>query len=681
MFADGAVVHAARIGEGLMTRYVSRWAKMVGVGGVVIAAVLVVSAAPTAEQMAGSSGPGPVPSATGLILGQVVDADSGRPIAGATVTLTGGQTLPPAAQVAAGGTPTTPNVVSTNGQGQYLFRSLAKGDYTLSADATGYLPSSYGQRRAEAGAPRSIEVADGQRVLDATIRMWKVGVITGRVVDEIGDPLVGVSVRAIARESSGRMSTGTTANTDDRGMYRISRLLPGDYIVVVPYTTSALPKAVADATVSGTSAVARQLSVDVSALGLGNTSGVMFGDMQIATSGITGGTAQMTPVQDQAGRFRAYPTTYFPSALSLAGAGTVRVVSGLERSGTDIRMALVPVLEVSGSVTGPEGPMPNMGLRLTPVFPGPRPSDPNLDTAVTATGPDGRFRFLGVPPGDYEVRALRIPRPQTTMSTAVTVTSGSTIMGFGTASPTLPPVPPDPTLWGTTPVRVIDRDVTGVVVSLRTGTRMSGRIVFDGGPPPLPAERPRLGVILQGTSDRMIASAPAAPVDEDLRFTTPEYPNGEYFVQLTSVPGRWNLMDARIQGVNALVQPFTIDGATSAELVITLSMRPTRITGSVRGSDPGDPNAVVIAVPADVRAWVGAGMPTRAVRRVDVRPNGQFEIANLIPGTYSLVAVPGAAFVDTRSADVMEQMSRAGTPVEIALGDQKTVALTVMPLK
>ena len=82
------------------------------------------------------------------------------------------------------------------------------------------------------------------------IRLWKGGAITGRVLDEAGEPLVDVAVAAVRRSSDGRLLTGPTARTDDRGVYRLATLTPGSYLVVVPQTQLLMPSSTIDSLLS-----------------------------------------------------------------------------------------------------------------------------------------------------------------------------------------------------------------------------------------------------------------------------------------------------------------------------------------------------------------------------------------------------------------------------------------------
>ena len=147
----------------------------------------------------------------------------------------------------------------TDAQGRFVFRNLPKGTYSLMATIGGsgyspsgfivtglghqigaYLDGSYGQRR-PGGPSQSIDLAEGERIGDAVIRLWKGGAISGRVFDEAGEPLVDVAVAAVQRGADGRLYTGPTDRTDDRGAYRIATLKPGSYLVVVPQTQLLMP--------------------------------------------------------------------------------------------------------------------------------------------------------------------------------------------------------------------------------------------------------------------------------------------------------------------------------------------------------------------------------------------------------------------------------------------------------
>lgn len=630
-----------------------------------------------------TEGPRGTPAAsltgTALIVGRVVDADSGQPVPGATVTPSGGVFVTPATPFAAEAPPSS----LTNGQGHFLLRSLPAGGYSLRATAPGYLPTSYGARRPDGGSARTVELADGQRVTDVEIRIWKFGVITGTVEDEVGEPVVGANIRAFRRDASGRLQQGPSASTDDRGVYRIANLMPGEYLVLASSTYSALPGGVVEMLRTPGQPLQSALSRDVPFLGLGNPQGISIGDM-VALPGLMGLGASMMTTPDESGRLNAYATTFHPSATSPAGATVVRVMSGAERAEVDVRLTLTRMFSVSGTVTGPDGPISNLGIRLVPLFSEAFASDMLLETATTATGPGGRFTFLGVPAGQYEIRALRMPTVQTLeMMQTVTMNAGNTIsvVRMGTSDGQPPPIADEPTYWARVPVEVTTRDVSGVAVALTTGTRLNGQVIFDGGNPPPVADRRRLGVNLMSSDDRTGTSLPLAAVEENLSFRTPQYPAGRFLVNVVGVPAGWVAVDARVGSVNALVEPIAPSGGEMTGVVITLSTRAPKVSGTVRGASSGDPQATVVVFPADHRAWVEAGMSARLVRTAAVRPNGAYEVTGLVPGAYAVVAVPETTAVETRSPAFFDAVARSASRITVSLGESATQALTVTPVR
>src|SRR4051812_44317494 len=146
--------------------------------GAVLSTVVLLSAAQSPQ----AASPGqPLPEATALILGRVVDAGSGGPIPGAIVTLSGGVLLPSAAGP---GPPPTPRAM-TNASGQFVFRKLLKGAFTLTASKPGFAEGGYGRRR-PGGSLATLRLDVGQRVSDVVIPLWRCGSIAGSVTDEAG---------------------------------------------------------------------------------------------------------------------------------------------------------------------------------------------------------------------------------------------------------------------------------------------------------------------------------------------------------------------------------------------------------------------------------------------------------------------------------------------------------------
>lgn len=170
---------------------------------------------------------------TARVRGRVVSADSGLPLRRATVTAT--PTRPPEMQ--RGGVFVPPRRFSarTDDEGNFVITELLAGDYNVMANRQGYASQGYGQQRP--GTPaRRVSVTDGADVGPLNFALTRAGVITGRVVDEEGEPAERVQVRVVRHLRIGGqlryapVSMGST--TDDLGHYRLYGLVPGEYLVV-----------------------------------------------------------------------------------------------------------------------------------------------------------------------------------------------------------------------------------------------------------------------------------------------------------------------------------------------------------------------------------------------------------------------------------------------------------------
>ena len=90
----------------------------------------------------------------------------------------------------------------------------------------------FGQTRAfEQGTPLQLQADETLTGID--LQLPRGGVLTGRVLDRYGQPAVGAVVSAQRYQfAMGRwdlVRSGSGDRTDDRGVYRLYGLPPGDY--------------------------------------------------------------------------------------------------------------------------------------------------------------------------------------------------------------------------------------------------------------------------------------------------------------------------------------------------------------------------------------------------------------------------------------------------------------------
>src|SRR3954447_7409596 len=322
------------------------------------------------------------PPPSGRITGRVIASDNGRPVKRARVFVT-------AAELPDGG-----RGVLTDDQGVFDLAELPAGRYTLTVSKSGFVSLSYGQRRPlQAGTP--LQLADGQQLKGIAFQLPRGSVIGGRVLDEDGEAMPGVSVRVIRYQylqGERRLTPAGGGQTDDKGMYRVWGLMPGDYYV---------------------NAVARGGS-----FGGGPFGGGAFGGFGPGGPGGPGG------IGGRGGRGAAaggpqgganndqeqinYAPTYYPGVPSVNEAKAVTLGLSQEQLDINFNMLLVHVARISGHVLNPDGtPVTSGNVNL------------GLDTGGGGGGRgaqlgmnyggriqwDGAFTIGNVAPGRYLLRA------------------------------------------------------------------------------------------------------------------------------------------------------------------------------------------------------------------------------------------------------------------------------------
>ena len=159
------------------------------------------------------------------VSGIVVKLAGGEPVKTATVQLQNLQDL---------GRTTS---VVTDVSGRFELRGIDPGRYWLKVSRTGFVTQEYGQRTPnDPGA--EIRLSAGQNLRDLLFRLIPWGVISGRILDEEGEPLPWAQVSALREVySSGKrkLSPEALVPTNDLGDFRLFGLKPGRYFVSAKY--------------------------------------------------------------------------------------------------------------------------------------------------------------------------------------------------------------------------------------------------------------------------------------------------------------------------------------------------------------------------------------------------------------------------------------------------------------
>src|SRR5262245_520998 len=279
------------------------------------------------------------PPATSIIRGHVVAADSGQPLRKAQVRIFSPELR-------------ENRLATADADGKYEFKEVKAGRYTVSASKGSYVGLSYGQTRAfEQGKP--LEILAGQTVEKVDFALPRGAIITGRVIDEFGEPLPDAMVSVQRYQNIGGqrrlVPAGRPASTNDIGEFRLFAIPPGQYYLQASLRSMGMP----------------------------------------------------ADTDDRSG----YAPTYFPGTSNLAEAQkvTVRLGQGI----IVMNMALLPTrtARITGTAVDAQGRPLTGGVMAFP----------KSDSMMMMFGPpaqikpDGSFSLGGLTPGDYVVQTTGPP--------------------------------------------------------------------------------------------------------------------------------------------------------------------------------------------------------------------------------------------------------------------------------
>jgi Carboxypeptidase regulatory-like domain len=562
----------------------------------------------------------PAPTGTARIRGRIISADSGAALRRAQVRLASQDVR-------------NAKTATTDTEGRFEFSELPAGRYTLTVSKAGYLTLQYGQRRPlEPGKP--IELSNGQ-VLDRTdVALPRGGVVTGRILDEYGEPLADATVMALRYQYVGGqrqlVPSGRSAQTDDIGQFRIFGLPPGDYYISATTRTpmAAIQAATAAVAVAPPQGAAGPFELVAGAAG-----------MQAVRDALGAGEDERT----------GYAPTYYPGTPTLSDAQRVTVGIGEELPGLGFSMTVAKLARISGTVVDSQGQALARGMvAIRPARGGPMffRGGPN-GSAVNA----GVFTVNGVAPGDYVLQVR---------------TGGPGGRGFGGG-----PGGPDQE-FANASVSVNGGDIDDLIIVTSKGATVRGRLTFGSNQPP--GDLSRIGISAVSTSDQ----GPIAGGGSTSRSVNGSFElrglTGPTLFRVAGAPSGWTLKAVRLDGADITDTPHEFKGGeTVAGLEIELTSKPTRIDGTVTDNQRHpirDYAVVVFSEESD--HW----MPqSRFVRAGRPDQDGKFQIIGLPPGRYLAVALEYLEQGSEMDPDLLEQLKLKATSLSLDEGETRQLDL------
>ncbi len=539
------------------------------------------------------------PPPAGRITGRVLAADNGRPVKRARVFAT-------AAELPGG------RGMLTDDSGVFDLTELPAGRYSLSVSKSGFVALSYGQRRPlQAGTP--LQLADGQQMKGIEFQLPRGSVVSGRVLDEDGDAMPGVTVRVMRYQylqGERRLTPAGNGQTDDKGMYRVWGLMPGEYYV---------------------NAIARGGGGGGPFGGPGGPGG--FGGRG-GRGGAPGAGPGGAPDQEQIN----YAPTYYPGVPSVAEAKPVNV--GLSQEVLDIsfNMQLVRVARISGIVSNPDGtPVTSGNVNLMSDTGGGRGNQIGMNFGGRIQW-DGAFTIGNVAPGRYILRARG---------------DDSEVPQFAAQ-----------------PISVTGDDLSDVLVTLSAGATISGTVSFLPGGSPAP-DYTQFRITAPSTDQSEFGPQSNARVDKDGHFTISGVSAGAHLIRPSNGSRTWILKSVTVGDRDVTDAPFPVrSGENVANVTVVFTDKQSEINGTLTTENGTPvPEYTVLAFPADPALW---RPQSRQISTARPDQTGKYRIRGLPPGDYYLATVDPSQQGEWFEPAYLDEHRSGAVRLSLGEGDVKT---------
>ncbi len=532
----------------------------------------------------------------------------------------------------------------TDGDGRYEFRDLPAGHFVVNANKANYLRLNYGQTK-PSDISKPLELGANQQLDRVDIVLPRGGVITGRLLDEYGEPVTDAVVypmqKRLTQGQMRLMQIGRNGMTNDIGEYRLYGLAPGQYYI---------------------SAYSRS----------------------------------NVPIMENTDIRSGYAPTYYPGTALAANAQPITVGLGETIGSIDLSLLTTRLSSISGiAIDGKGAPLSRGSVTAMDRYGSP---------TVSGNGqikPDGSFTIPGLAPGEYIVRAS-VPPPA-----PVPVAAGGVGVAAPPAPPPPPPLPPDrvtitalaggiagggivggiTTMQGE-PLRVFNQpevllatvtlsgsDVTGVVLAPMKRVTLNGRVTFDS----------IAGRSLRGNMVRVMMNArspeaaqmlnnPTVVVKDDFTFQLLA-PASEIAIRaVVSSPNQeWVVKAIRMSNVDITDLGVDFRNGRDADIEIELTNRPPEVSGVVlnaRGEVVTD--YTIVLFPQERERWF---LDSRLITSARGDRDGRYRVRTLPPGRYFAAVIQSSMSV--QDPDVLETLRGQSTPFTLGDGETKVLDLRV----
>jgi Carboxypeptidase regulatory-like domain len=506
----------------------------------------------------------------------------------------------------------------TSNDGQFAFPDVPPGRYSLTASRAGYVRREY---------PSPITVSATQQMTGVRLALIATGAIFGHVFDPSGKPVGNTTVtafKAAYRDGQRTLKVEQTAVTNDLGEYRLFWLAPGAYFIgSIPHSREHIP---------GAPLTSGEGPEDNSGLMIGFLNAPALPNFPVSDSI----NSILKKAEGNPDDQEAFVTTYFPGTTDQNQASAIEVRPGSDNGAVDLTITAVRTHHIRGiivnGVTGRRAP----GAQLR------RARVSELESCISGPGRERREN-CSFEPVDYDEATFDIP-----------MVIPGVYMLYSTSG----------NLIAKTTVSVADSDIDDLVLSLRPGITLAGRI--------LPA-----------VANVKVTLSPGPPLPDAEPLAGTSLPDGTFSIRGLT-PGDYSinvrLKDGYIQSIKMGKEDVLSNGLHVREdqnnqIDIGIATDGGVVEGRVvNARGEATPNVTATLIP------VALPRRTDLYRRTQTDDSGHYRFSNVAPGDYQLFCWGEIESGAWQNPDFMRAYDQKGTPVHVDQGSRLNIDTTVISI-
>ncbi len=491
--------------------------------------------------------------APGSVTGRVTDSQTGIGIGSATLHLfsrghsVNNEGSPPAA--------------TSLDDGTFHFDAVTPGTYILWVTQPSYVSN--------AGVRQSLTVQEGEALSNVSVQLQPLGAISGRVLDETGNPVARARVQLLStfnlrgRTEPRRVRSSTT---DANGKYLFEKVAPGRYYLCADPPGRAKP----------------------AARGRGDAPNPKIShpaDLPPSTA--------LTGIR-----------TFYPRNLTFEEAGALEITPAQVVSEADIRLQSGATFHIRGRI---ESLGPNSLRKGATLMLGPRDAPAMGGLSRTAHAePDGSFDIADVSNGSYTLWLF-----------------GSYASGFDEGRRG-----GHRRLLARQDVDVSAGDTNGVMLSLLPPINLAGQVILSNPPPNATVSQLRVTLLPAGQPGP--GSYQNVAVDSNGAFSIHDLEPGEYMVRAVNAPAGTYVQSITLNRQDVMASGMDLSQGGGGELQITVRGGAAEIKGTLSagsdGSQPATGTALLVpeTIPVDGSGVLSAGIKAGGIFTLTSVPPGRY---------------------------------------------------------